>query len=85
MQKLLGGLKIHSAAGPDEIPARLLKEYASELAPALTLIFQASRDQSALPASSISSIATSWITWTTTQSYQIFNTGSAKKDHATLN
>ena len=39
VQKLLGGLKIHFAAGPDEIPARLLKEYASELAPALTLIF----------------------------------------------
>ena len=50
VQKLLGGLKIYSAAGPDEIPARLLKEYASELAPALTLIFPASLDQSALPA-----------------------------------
>ena len=51
VQKLLD-LKIHSAAGPDEIPARLpvLKEYASELAPALTLIFQTSLDQSALPA-----------------------------------
>ena len=41
---------MHSAAGPNEIPARLLKEYASELAPALTLIFQASLDQSAPPA-----------------------------------
>ena len=50
VQKLLGDLKIHSAAGPDEILARLLKEYASELAPALTLIFQASLDQSVLPA-----------------------------------
>ena len=38
VQKLLGGLEIHSAAGPDDIPARLLKECASELAPALTLI-----------------------------------------------
>ena len=31
VQKLLRCLKIHSAAGPDEIPARLLKEYASLL------------------------------------------------------
>ena len=50
VQKLLGGLKIHSAADSDEIPARLLKEYASELALALTLIFQASLDQSRLEA-----------------------------------
>ena len=33
-----------------KVATRLLKEYASELAPALTLIFQASLDQSALPA-----------------------------------
>ena len=50
VHKLLGVLKVHSAAGPDEIPARLLKKYASEFAPALTLIFQASLDQSVLPA-----------------------------------
>ena len=48
--KLLRNLKPHKAAGPDGVPARLLKEVANELAPAITLLFQASINQGRLPA-----------------------------------
>jgi len=36
---------------PDGIPARLLKEAAVEIAPAVTLLFQASLDQAKVPLS----------------------------------
>ena len=49
VQKLLKGLNPHKASGPDSIPCRLLKETASELAPALTLLFQASASQGTTP------------------------------------
>ena len=49
--KLLRNLKIHKATGPDGIPARLLKETASELAPAVTLLFQVSLDRGKVPSS----------------------------------
>ena len=42
-------LKIHKASGPDKIPASLLKNLATSLAPALTMIFKASLSQSSLP------------------------------------
>ena len=40
--RLLSNLHPQKAAGPDEIPSRFLKEFASYLAPMLTLTFQAS-------------------------------------------
>ena len=43
--KLLRNLKSHKATGPDGIPAQLLKEAATELAPAVILLFQASFNQ----------------------------------------
>ena len=48
--KILKGLNEHKATGPDEIPSRLLKTCADELAPMLTLLFQASLDQGTVPA-----------------------------------
>jgi hypothetical protein len=39
------GVDSHKATGPDGIPARLLHEYASYIAPALTKIFQISVTQ----------------------------------------
>ena len=42
-------LKPHRAAGPDDIPLRLLKEAADEIAPAITLLFQASLNQGNTP------------------------------------
>ena len=47
--KLLRGLKAHKARGPDEVPARLLKEAADQLAPILTTIFRASYQQATIP------------------------------------
>jgi len=49
VRKLLEGLNPSKAAGPDEIPARLLKNLAEELAPAITAIFMISMQQGALP------------------------------------
>ena len=49
VQKLLDGLNIHKASGPDGIPSRLLKELSKELAPVFALFFQASIDQGVLP------------------------------------
>jgi hypothetical protein len=40
---------LYKATGPDSIPARLLKETAKEITPALTFIFQASINQSKIP------------------------------------
>ena len=48
--KLLRNLNPHKATGPDEIPAKILKDAAEDLAPALTLFYQASVNQGSLPA-----------------------------------
>ena len=47
--QLLTTLDVHKATGPDHIPSRLLKEISSEIAPSLTLIFQASLCQCSIP------------------------------------
>ena len=47
--KLLKNLKPHKAAGPDDIPLMLLREAADEIAPAITLLFQASLNQGNTP------------------------------------
>ena len=47
--KLLQNIKPNKASGPDNIPCRLLKELASEIAPCLSLIFQQSLDTGQLP------------------------------------
>ena len=49
VRKLLEAVKPHKATGPDAIPARLLKDYAAEIAPVLTLIYQSSLDQGTVP------------------------------------
>ena len=49
VNKLLQHLNPHKATGPDEVSARLLKETAQQVAPALTLLFQASLDQGTVP------------------------------------
>ena len=45
MVKPLKNLKPHKAAWPDDIPLMLPKEAAEEIAPAITLLFQASMNQ----------------------------------------
>jgi len=47
--QLLATLDVHKATGPDHIPAHLLKEIYLEIAPSLTLIFQASVYQCSIP------------------------------------
>jgi len=47
--KLLRNIKPHKAAGPDNISARILKETADQLAPALSLVFQASLMHGCVP------------------------------------
>ena len=47
--KLLKNLKPHKAAGHDEIPLMLFKKAADEIAPAITLLFQASLNQGNTP------------------------------------
>ena len=47
--KLLSNIDPSKAHGPDNLPARFLKEVSCEIAPTLTLIFQASLDQGTLP------------------------------------
>ena len=49
VRKLLQNIKPHKAAGPDNIPARILREATNNLAPAMTILFQASIDQGTLP------------------------------------
>ena len=46
---LLANWDSRKASGPDGIPARLLKELANDLAPLLTLIYQASLQQGCIP------------------------------------
>ena len=47
--KLLNNLKIHKASGPDGLSARVLKEYSSEIAPILALIYNESLVQGTVP------------------------------------
>ena len=47
--KLLKKINPHKAAGPDNIPARLLRELADSLGPMLAVLFQASLDTGVLP------------------------------------
>ena len=47
--KLLNNLKPGKANGPDGIPARFLRDFATSLTPSLTLLFQASLNQHKLP------------------------------------
>ena len=49
MKKLLKELKANKSSGPDNIQARFLKETAEELAPALSLLYQASIEQGHIP------------------------------------
>ena len=42
-------VKINKATGPDELPARLLKELNNELSPILVVLFQASLNQGKVP------------------------------------
>ena len=43
--QLLTNIQPHKASGPDNLPARFLKEVANEIAPVLTIVFQALLDQ----------------------------------------
>ena len=47
--KLLEKLNPYKASGPDMVSARFLKEVATEISPALTLLFNASIIQSIIP------------------------------------
>ena len=49
VEKLLSKIKENKATGPDDIPGKLLKHCAKELAPVLTILFQASLDQGKTP------------------------------------
>ena len=49
VMKHLQGLNPHKVIGPDEISLRFLKEMASPITPALTLIFQASLEHGQIP------------------------------------
>ena len=49
VKALLKLIKPNKAGGPDNISARFLKETGEQLAPALTLLFQASYNQSTIP------------------------------------
>ena len=47
--KLLNGLKVHKAPGPDGLSARVLKECSSEIAPILAFIYNESLTQETVP------------------------------------
>ena len=49
VEKLLLNLKPHKAAGPDAILPRTLKDFATEIAPVLTFIFNKSLSSSTIP------------------------------------
>ena len=49
VRKLLKNIKVHKATGPDEIPAKLLHDFADELSPILRCIFQLSLDSGTIP------------------------------------
>ena len=50
MEKLLAGLNVKKASGPDDISCKLLRELSTELAPILTTIYQQSLEPSQIPA-----------------------------------
>lgn len=50
VKKLLSKINPYKASGPDNVPARFLKELANEISPALTLLFNASLLQGIVPA-----------------------------------
>ena len=47
--QLLTDIQPHKASGPNNLPTCFLKEVANEIAPVLTIVFQASLDQGHLP------------------------------------
>ena len=47
--KLINGLNIHKASGPDGLSARVLKECSAEIAPILTLIYNELLAQGTVP------------------------------------
>ena len=49
VKKLLGKINPHKASGPDMVSARFLREVATQISPALTLLFNASILQSIIP------------------------------------
>ena len=49
VRKLLSRINPHKASGPDNLPARFLKECSSELAPALSLLYQSTLHQGSIP------------------------------------
>ena len=49
VEKLMSNIKPHKASGPDNIPCKLLKELAPELAPCLSSMFQESLNSGLLP------------------------------------
>ena len=49
VRRLLVKTNPHKASGPDQIPARILKECAEELTPILTIFFQKTLDEGQLP------------------------------------
>ena len=49
VEKLLNGIKVSKASGPDLIPCRFLKELAHEIAPILTIIYKQSLQDGVLP------------------------------------
>ena len=49
VRKLLKNIKLHKATGPDEIPAKVLHDFADELLPILRCIFQLSLDSGTIP------------------------------------
>jgi len=49
VEQLLSNIAPHKYSGPDQIPGRLLKLMAHEIAPSLSAIYQASLEQGVLP------------------------------------
>ena len=49
MAKLLGGLNVHKASGPDGLNARVLKEFSNEISPILALIYNESLARGEVP------------------------------------
>ena len=49
VEKLMANINPNKATGPDEIPGKVLKLGAKELAPTLSMLFQASLDQGKVP------------------------------------
>ena len=58
IEKLLSGLNPSKASGPDQVPARLLKELSKELAPVVTALYKQSFDTGDVP----EEWTTAWIT-----------------------